>query len=395
MEQTFERVGEHLYKRSYSTAKGEQRFKFYGIFTDWKGVRRRFPLGSDEKAAKQGLRIREADNVKRVDFDKEKEERRLQEDRLTLSQWGELYFEEMIKPDKPSFDWQKRMFAKLEGRLGNVFLDEIDETVIDDYREKRLRDPVTTHKKPLAGKKARKISYSTCNRELAILRILLRLAKRRKKIKAVPDFNLESEKPLKRDRIASEEEYKALLGNMERHYQRPLIGLYETAMRANELLRLVWPKVDEKAGFIRLKASDVKEKRPRLVPISPNLRIVLSELRAEQGEAKVVDLSGRVFTKSNGQPIKSIRKPFEAARKKAKIEDLHLHDFRHTCITRWETEGKPAGKIMAASGHHSLEMHDRYVNVKEHHLKDFFSVHEVLTRKSGDPTVEEKSSVSY
>jgi integrase len=131
------------------------------------------------------------------------------------------------------------------------------------------------------------------------------------------------------------------------------------------------------------------------VPISPNLRTVLNELRAEQSQAKVVDLSGRVFTKANGQPIKSIRKPFEAARNNAKIEDLHLHDFRHTCITRWEMEGKPAGKIMAASGHHSLEMHDRYVNVKEHHPRDFFSVNEVLTRKNDDASVDEKASSSY
>jgi hypothetical protein len=27
---------------------------------------------------------------------------------------------------------------------------------------------------------------------------------------------------------------------------------------------------------------------------------------------------------------------------------------------------------MVASGHASIEMHDRYVNVKEHHLADFF-----------------------
>lgn len=122
MEQTFERIGEHLYKRSYSTAKGEQRLKFYALFTDWKGVRRRFPLGSDEKSAKQGLRILEADNVKRVDFDKEREDRQVQQARLTLSQWGKLYFAEMIKPDKTSADWEKRMFAKVECRLGeNVF----------------------------------------------------------------------------------------------------------------------------------------------------------------------------------------------------------------------------------------------------------------------------------
>jgi integrase len=61
-----------------------------------------------------------------------------------------------------------------------------------------------------------------------------------------------------------------------------VIGLNETAMRVNELLKLTWLKVDEKAGLIRLKAADVKEKAPRVVPISPALQAVLDELKLEQ-----------------------------------------------------------------------------------------------------------------
>src|SRR5215510_9544628 len=178
------------------------------------------------------------------------------------------------------------------------------------------------------------------------MRNLLRVDHRQKKIKtAVPAFNLPSEKSLKRDRTATDEEYAAILANMERHYQRPLIGLYETAMRVNELLELTWDRVSEKDGFIRLRAEDVKEKQPRSVPISNNLRAVLAELRAEQKQSKVVNLSGRVFTRPNARPIVQIRKPFEAACREAKIEDLHLHDFRHTCITRWAMEGKPVAAI--------------------------------------------------
>ncbi|MGH8547643.1 MAG: tyrosine-type recombinase/integrase, partial [Methylococcales bacterium] len=128
------------------------------------------------------------------------------------------------------------------------------------------------------------------------------------------------------------------------------------------------------------------------VPITPKLQEVLSELRAEQKQAKVVNLSGRVFTKTNGQPIASIRKPFEAACRLANIEDLRLHDFRHTCITRWATEGKPVGVIMAASGHHSLEMHTRYVNVGEHHLRKAFSV---LTTCLQEKSVDAAQSTSY
>ena len=43
----------------------------------------------------------------------------------------------------------------------------------------------------------------------------------------------------------------------------------------------------------------------------------------------------------NGRPVKSIRTAFERAIEKAAIEDLRLHDFRHTCIRRWATEGIP------------------------------------------------------
>ena len=334
---------------------------------------------------KEALTLLLADNVKKVDFS---EQRRQQESRITLSAWGKRYFEEFIKPDKRSLEWQRLIFKKLEARHGNMFLDQIDETVIDEYRDRRQREPLTTHGKV---RQNTRISFSTVNRELAILRMLLRLAKRKKKIKAVPEFNLESEKSLKRSRKASNEEYQMILDHMPRHYQRPLIGLYETAMRVNELLKLTWDRVSERDGFIRLRAEDVKENEARSVPISQNLQAIFSELRAEQKQCKVVNLSGRVFTRPNGKPIISIRKPFEAARIAAKIDDLHLHDFRHTAITRWSMEGKPAGAIMAASGHHSLSMHDRYVNPTEQDLRAAFS----FTGRLHETKVDESKSVSY
>lgn len=64
------------------------------------------------------------------------------------------------------------------------------------------------------------------------------------------------------------------------------------------------------------------------------------------------------------------------AREKAKIDDLRPHDFRHARITLWAMEGKPVAAIMAASGHHSFEMHDRYANPGEKHLKEIFAVYE-------------------
>jgi hypothetical protein len=54
-------------------------------------------------------------------------------------------------------------------------------------------------------------------------------------------------------------------------------------------------------------------------------------------------------------------------------------------------EGKPAGAVMAASGHHGLSMHDRYVNPTEQDLKTAF----LLTERLHEKDVDESKSVSY
>ncbi len=45
MTDKFERVERNLYRRRYQTASGQSITRFYGIFMDHKGLRRRFPLG--------------------------------------------------------------------------------------------------------------------------------------------------------------------------------------------------------------------------------------------------------------------------------------------------------------------------------------------------------------
>jgi hypothetical protein len=89
--ETLERVAEHLYRRQYQTAAVDWHTKYYAIFTDWKGKRRKFSLGTDEKAARQGLTIRLADNLKRVDFDKERDDRNARQS--TFSRWADRCLE--------------------------------------------------------------------------------------------------------------------------------------------------------------------------------------------------------------------------------------------------------------------------------------------------------------
>jgi integrase len=272
---------------------------------------------------------------------------------------------------------ENRSYKTLKPFFGNLLLPEIKRSTIMEYRTKRLQDPIMRRGKPvMIDGEAKTVSFVTINREMAFLRFMLNMAKDDEIIEAAPKFKsrgkntlIKSEKDGKRDRVATGEEYRGLLDNMRRPAQRVLIALYETAMRANEAIRLPWAYVDEKTGFIRLPKEYVKEKKKRTVPISPELRAVLDELKAEQ--RKVANISNRVFTR-NGRPITSIRTAFEEAKGRAHVEDLHLHDSRHTCITRWASMGKAQPAIMAAAGHHSIQQSNDYVNLKDEHLKQSF-----------------------
>ena len=87
--QTFERMEKHLYRRQYQTAGGDWSTLYYAIFTDWKGKRRTFPLGSDLRTAKEELKVLEARNIRKEDFDKDSTRG------LTLYAWMERFCKAM------------------------------------------------------------------------------------------------------------------------------------------------------------------------------------------------------------------------------------------------------------------------------------------------------------
>ena len=76
----------------------------------------------------------------------------------------------------------------------------------------------------------------------------------------------------------------------------------------------------------------------------------------------------RVFNR-NGNPIKSIREVFEAACRRAMVEGFTFHDLRHTAINNWRLQGHDYFRIMAASGHKTMQVFKRYNKVSEAELK--------------------------
>jgi len=81
----------------------------------------------------------------------------------------------------------------------------------------------------------------------------------------------------------------------------------------------------------------------------------------------VRDISGRVFPIA----IRSLRVAFERTLKKAKIENFHFHDLRHTFATRLVQNGVDIYKVKELLGHKTISsMTMRYAHHYPESLRD-------------------------
>ena len=266
MNEKFERVEKHLYKRQYQTSNGDWSTLYYGIFTDWKGKRRTFPVGSDLKTARGQLKVLEADNIRKVDFDQEKEERRKAATAgMTVAEWLEQYLEKT--KSKVSWRTDKMHCVNLKRLIGALLLTEVNRPRPMEYKTRRLSEPIMRHGKPVEGTK---VKGSTVNRELSFLSAALNLAADDGLCEGMPK-RWKREKEIARDRPFTNDEYQRLLDAAPRWLQRCVVVANETALDRGVLITLTWESVHD--GLISIKRPKTGEKQR--IGISPTLREVL------------------------------------------------------------------------------------------------------------------------
>jgi len=363
MDQKFERIEKHLYRRQYQTAGGDWSTLYYAIFTDWKRKRRCFPLGCQLKAAREQLQILEADNVKKKDFDGEKEEQRKAGIAgMTVAEWLDRYLD--LMKNMPSWKTKKAQCTHLKRLLGSLPLRDVTKVRIMEYKNRRLSESLVRHGEPVEGTS---IMGSTVNREVSCLIAALNLAADEGLCDGAPRVKKERETP--RERTLTDAEYKALLDASPRWLQRVFIGANEAAFDRGTLLGLTWDSVRD--GLIVVKGGRAKTGASQRVGISPALREVLDELRAEYRQIPNTDR--RVFTKG-GKPIskETLRHAFEKATWDAKIEDFQFRDFRHCARTKWAATGLPFEVAEIGLGHKLRGMAGRYTNLTDEHIRDAF-----------------------
>lgn len=145
-----------------------------------------------------------------------------------------------------------------------------------------------------------------------------------------------------------------------------------TGCRKNEMLKLPWDRVDLKANRIYLGSEDTKNGKRRMVPVNLEARQALlnrARFRAEQCPD-----SPWVFAHKNGERVKYMQNGFQAALKRAGIENFRVHDLRHTCASWLVNAGVPLPEVRDLLGHSSIEMTERYAHLAPENLKGAVSV---------------------
>jgi integrase len=170
------------------------------------------------------------------------------------------------------------------------------------------------------------VTPPTVNRELAVIRHLLRLAEEWGYIEKVPRIRMAPEPEGRLRFLADDELVRLLAACAARAGKSPVLlpmvtVAVNTGMRRGEVWGLTWERVDFARGVLRLEQT--KSGKRREIPINEAVYQVLSGLGGPK-------LEGAVFRKRDGRHWGSIRTAFEAACREARVEDFRFHDLRHT-----------------------------------------------------------------
>jgi integrase len=332
----------HLTVQHYTTRRGVRRTLYYVRFTDWKGIRRKVPVGADLTVAKQRRDQLLGQNVLRHDFDQDA----APPPGLTLAAWLERCV--ALRQHKRSLAKDRTSVRYLLAFFGShCALEQLTTSQIEAYKQARLQQPDRYGRLP---------KPATINRELAFLRWALRLAADDQLIERLPRIHLLEEQN-ERDRTISDTEFRAIYVEMAPQGRPVLTALRETGMRVSEVLGLRWSHVSLTEGWFDL--GETKNGKPRRVPLSPTLRDTLVLLAQQQA---TLDPEAFVFRTAQGGRFtrRWFHRLWQRACAKAGVAGAWVHDFRRTFSTNKLEEGWDRRWVMRITGHLSDSAFDRY-----------------------------------
>jgi integrase len=151
------------------------------------------------------------------------------------------------------------------------------------------------------------------------------------------------------------------------HLHDLIVAALETGGRRGELLALTWADLHPNARGIvcvHFAADSTKMGIAHRVPVSPRLATVLEHRRyAPDGAAH--PLTAAIFGNAVGEHIDSVKTSWGTCCAKAHVRDLHFHDLRRECGSRWLEGGINLRTVSRMLGHAKISTTDTYLKTSE------------------------------
>ena len=303
-------------------------------YNDQAGVRRRFrkAVGPNKKEAEDYLGKKRAEEREGKFFDVKKDEK------ITFEAFGKEYLERHSKIYNKSYVTDEHRLKCLNKIFGAKYLYQITAKDIEGYKIARLKDDI----KP-----------ATINRDLSLVRSMLNRAREWDKlIRPNPCAKMRKLRENNvRLRFLSKEEITRLYDMCHGELLAFVIFALNTGCRRGEMMALAWGDIDIERRQIHIR--DSKSGRGRVIPMNETVRNLILSLK------KLPD-SPNIFSSYH-------REAFDAALKRAEIEDASLHSLRHTFASHLVMRGVDLVTVSRLLGHMSIQMTMRYSHLSPEH----------------------------
>ena len=220
------------------------------------------------------------------------------------------------------------------------------------------------------------VSPSTIQKEFALLSHMFNVARREWGI-PVTNPVLEVSRPKirnNRTRFLTKEEAQKLLDTAKTSKNKKLFPylllMMHTGMRPSEAAGLTWGDVDLDARLIRLAVTKTDMRYVPLTEIAENVLRSIRPLNVNNDIHVFLPEDSFKSVRVKTTPCLHFKRAFENTRTKAGLEDLHLHDLRHTAASHLLMAGVDLRTLAEILGHKTLQMVHRYTHLlNDHKLK--------------------------
>jgi integrase len=233
-----------------------------------------------------------------------------------------------------------------------------------------LKQTATKHDKPRTD--------ASVNRCMAALRHMMGKAVSWNMLKISPFSQGESlhiKENNERLRYLSESEIDNLLAECHKQHLRDIVECaINSGMRKGEILNLEWSQI--RNGHIYLQKT--KSNKRREIPINEDLAELFKRIRQRQ------HLTSKYVFTYDGARVESIKTAFNAALKRAGIEDFRFHDLRHTFASHFIMRGGDLKSLQELLGHADIKTTMRYAHLSKAHKEKAVNLLNGLTAKSNE-----------